>query len=671
MLKTILLIAIIGTFVVGVQAQTTEFTYQGFLSDGANPANGNYDLEFKLFNLLSGGAQQGSTLQRLNVPIAQGIFTVSLDFGAGALSGADRFLDIAVRTAGGGAFTPLSPRQKVNSAPYSVRSLNSTTADVAANATQLGGVAANQYVVTTDPRMTDARTPLANSPNYIQNTAIQQAASNFNISGNGTAGGTISGNVVNAVTQFDLGGNRILTAGGTVGTSLGLGAGPIGFANTFIGANAGSVSGGNSNTFVGARAGEDNTTGTFNAFFGASAGRANTVGGSNSFFGALAGTATTGIRNSFFGSGAGDSNTSGSDNTFFGRGAGSANTTGENNALFGTNAGFDLASGDRNSFFGDVAGLGISTGSDLSMFGAFATAANGLINAAAIGHRASVTQSNSMVLGSILGVNSATADTNVGIGTTSPARRLHVSSGASGATSLSSSDFVIEDNNAAFQHFLTPDDVESGILFGDPSATVGGGIIFNNAIANNGIQFRAGGNTTRMTLTGSGSLGIGTVAPLDKLDVIGSIRVAVLGVGGPTTLCRNPSNQISDCSSSFRYKSNIGRFTDGLSFVNRLRPITFDWTANGMKDLGFGAEDIAAIDPRFVTYNSDGLVEGVKYDRLSVAFVNAFKEQQAQIEKQQATIELQQKQLDEQRAQIQALLRLACSQTSDPTVCRP
>ena len=61
-----------------------------------------------------------------------------------------------------------------------------------------------------------------------------------------------------------------------------------------------------------------------------------------------------------------------------------------------------------------------------------------------------------------------------------------------------------------------------------------------------------------------------------------------------------------------------------------------------MKDVGFGAEDIAKIDPRFVTFNSAGEVEGVKYDRIGVVLVNAVKEQQEQIEKQQTLIEKQQ-----------------------------
>lgn len=66
-----------------------------------------------------------------------------------------------------------------------------------------------------------------------------------------------------------------------------------------------------------------------------------------------------------------------------------------------------------------------------------------------------------------------------------------------------------------------------------------------------------------------------------------------------------------------------------------------------MKDTGFGAEEVEKIDPRFVTYNKEGQVEGVKYNRLTAVFVNAFKEQQDQIEAQQKLIETQQRQLSE------------------------
>ena len=55
----------------------------------------------------------------------------------------------------------------------------------------------------------------------------------------------------------------------------------------------------------------------------------------------------------------------------------------------------------------------------------------------------------------------------------------------------------------------------------------------------------------------------------------------------------------------------------------------------GFTGLGFGAEEVAAVEPLLVTYNEKGEVEGVKYDRLSAVFVNAFNEKQAQIMQQQ------------------------------------
>src|SRR6267143_1225134 len=146
-------------------AQTTSFTYQGRLTDGGTPANGNYDLQFVLFDSLSGGAQVGSTQTLNTVAVSNGVFTVSLDFGASAFTGASRFLEIGARPTGSGSFTLLTPRQQITSTPYAVRSLNAASAD----SIPASGVPAG-------------------SGNYIQNTTSPQSVSNFNISGNGTAG---------------------------------------------------------------------------------------------------------------------------------------------------------------------------------------------------------------------------------------------------------------------------------------------------------------------------------------------------------------------------------------------------------------------------------------------------------------------------------------------------
>jgi hypothetical protein len=141
--------------------------------------------------------------------------------------------------------------------------------------------------------------------------------------------------------------------------------------------------------------------------------------------------------------------------------------------------------------------------------------------------------------------------------------------------------------------------------------------------------------------------------------------VLTLGAAGSTTLCRNGflSNEIATCSSSLRYKTNLAPYRSGMEVVNRLRPITFDWKQDGVRDLGFGAEDVEKIDPLLVTYNEKGQVEGVKYDRISAVLVNALNEQQTRIEAQQQTIAQQQTQID-------ALKRLVCRNRSAAALCK-
>ena len=141
----------------------------------------------------------------------------------------------------------------------------------------------------------------------------------------------------------------------------------------------------------------------------------------------------------------------------------------------------------------------------------------------------------------------------------------------------------------------------------------------------------------------------------DRLIVNGTTRIVSLGSGGSTSLCRNGSGQISACSSSLRYKNKIANFSSGLSLLNRLRPVTFDWKDSRAHDLGLVAEEVAAAEPLLVTRNEKGEVEGVKYDRLSAVFINAFKEQQNQIEQQQAQIKAQDKALGALRTQLASL----------------
>ena len=371
----------------------TAFTYQGKLYENGMPVTTPRDLKFKLFNDAD-GTQVGTDIVVPNVTVNNGVFTVTLDFGEAAFSGAQRSLEIAVSLPAVNAFTTLTPRQAVTAVPYAVRALNSLRADTAAsadtaanadtasNAAQLGGLAADQYVVTTDTRMTDSRNPNPGSANYIQNqSAAPQTASSFSIDGNGSAAN------FSAITAFQIGGTPALEFGN-------------GLWGLHVGGGSPNSTGDNL-TFVGRFAGFGNTTGSANSFFGFNAGRVNTQGMSNTFLGSETGSSnTTGNWNSFVGYAAGSSNTTGIGNNFFGSQTGQSNTTGCCNAFFGGSAGILNTAGQYNVFVGEQSGNFNTIGSNNTVIGANANVgSNSLSFATALGSGATVNASNTVVLG--------------------------------------------------------------------------------------------------------------------------------------------------------------------------------------------------------------------------------------------------------------------------------
>lgn len=118
----------------GCNAQSSAFNYQGFLTDTVGPANGIYDLVFGLYDSVGGSATLGQPVARPGTHISNGVFAVTLDFGANAFDGQPRWLQINLRTNGTQAYTTLSPRQAFASTPYAIRAATAATAgSVAAN----------------------------------------------------------------------------------------------------------------------------------------------------------------------------------------------------------------------------------------------------------------------------------------------------------------------------------------------------------------------------------------------------------------------------------------------------------------------------------------------------------------------------------------------------------
>jgi hypothetical protein len=189
--KHFILLMMIAVFSVAAFAQTTAFNFQGWLNDGSSAANGNYDLQFKLFDALTGGNQVNATVDRPNLMIINGVFSTTLDFGSLAFNTTgNRFLEISVRPAGSpNAHVVLGARQQILTVPFAARSASATNADNATNALiattannslSLGSVSASNYARLNFANQGDVSAANLGAAGYIsvQGNALQPNTSN-------------------------------------------------------------------------------------------------------------------------------------------------------------------------------------------------------------------------------------------------------------------------------------------------------------------------------------------------------------------------------------------------------------------------------------------------------------------------------------------------------------
>jgi trimeric autotransporter adhesin len=202
----------------------------------------------------------------------------------------------------------------------------------------------------------------------------------------------------------------------------------------------------------------------------------------NSFYGFLSGNVTTtGQNNSAFGMKALTSNLTGHMNTSVGTFSLFSNTLANGNVAIGESALYLNTTGGYNSAVGRAALLNNITGERNTAIGEGADVLFGSVlnYATAIGSRAYVEQSNSLILGSINGVNGATASIDVGIGTTKPDAKLHIKDG-----------FIkIEDGTEGLGKVLTSDAVGLAHWEALPNATSNNWALLGNAGTSAGLNF--------------------------------------------------------------------------------------------------------------------------------------------------------------------------------------
>jgi hypothetical protein len=458
-LFAILLVASVQT----ATAQSTEFTYQGRLTDGGMPPTASYDFEFRLFDENNALLD---TINRLGVTVTNGAFTVGLDFGA-LFPGAARSLEIAVKPAGSGSYTTLSPRQPITSAPYSIRSREAATAD---NAIQLAGLEADNFV------------------QYDANGDVELGG-NLSVAGNLSVTGTFSSDVVNTASEYQIGGRAVIRTPATNNLFAGIDVGPN---NSATGVR---------NTYVGNMAARFNANGDENVYVGFNTGRLSSNVDQSVFVGVLAGDATSsGDANTFLGHAAGMDNTTGQANTFVGLSAGNGQAAGQNNTAVGA-----VTSVGNNSTFATVIGSGAgfvgTSNFNLTVLGANASVTgSNLTFATAIGAGSSVSTSNTIALGRANGSDKVRVFGLGSAGNTTVCRNAsnELSTCVPGNIEPGSPNYI--QNNAGFPQDASFAILGNGSIMGD--ALIGGTLQVNGTRMSLGLSRFLSVFGTRNTLVG-------------------------------------------------------------------------------------------------------------------------------------------------------------------------
>ena len=339
---------------------------------------------------------------------------------------------------------------------------------------------------------------------------------------------------------------------------------------------------GNFNTKLGQGAGNVAGDDDSSVFIGRDAGYNNSSGNSNTLVGYLAGYA----------------NTTGDENTFLGYGAGLFNTTGEGNTFLGSYAGVNNNTGSGNVFIGRTAGLN-ETGSN-RLYIDNSNTATPLIYGEFDNNKVTL-NGNLEVIGPDNGIVRLS---NTNANSTNKAARL----------------VLKHYNNASLPVYLfgavsTPS--QNFVAFG-------GGNAMGNAATQ--LDFFTGPTTTtptgtaRMTITGSGNIGMGVTAPAHPLHMASG---ALVTAGGVWTN-----------ASSRDYKENIQSLSpaDAALTLAKLNPVTYNYKVDKTQaHVGFIAEDV----PELVATKDR---KGLSPMDIVAVLTKVTQEQQRALQEQQSTI---------------------------------
>ena len=195
---------------------------------------------------------------------------------------------------------------------------------------------------------------------------------------------------------------------------------------------------------------------------------------------------------------------------------------------------------------------------------------------------------------------------NVGIGTISPSAKLDVASGdirlATNATY-----FRVRDTAGAQPRVLGMN-ASNNCYVGPIDSYAGGSMIYGVSTGVDKHSFNIGGSE-KVTIDGSGNVGIGDNTPSYKLDVNGAIRAT-------GSITENSDESL---------KENIQTIENACDKVSKLRGVSYNKIGEEDKKIGVIAQEIETVVPEVVTEDIDG-IKSVSYTNLVGLLIQSNKE---------------------------------------------
>ena len=168
----------------------------------------------------------------------------------------------------------------------------------------------------------------------------------------------------------------------------------------------------------------------------------------------------------------------------------------------------------------------------------------------------------------------------------------------------------------------TSDNSQSrGVAFRNSADAYIGYISIENAGSNlgdmvfgvsNAIETDVDNVDERVRFTKDGDVGIGTINPTEKLDVIGTVKAIDF-----------------DTTSDQNLKTNIKIIEDPLEKIVQIRGVNFEWKENNKPSAGVIAQEVEKVLPELVTNNG---TRAVNYNGLIGLLIEAVKAQQKEID---------------------------------------